>query len=42
MGNTILIQEKRVCVRPLHNRLEMIQRLKSQPQLKVVEVLEEW
>ena len=29
MGNTIFIQEKRVCVRPLHNRLEAIQRLKS-------------
>ena len=28
MGNTIFIQEKRVCIRPLHNRLEAIQRLK--------------
>ena len=28
MGNTFFIQEKRVCVRPLHNRLEAIQRLK--------------
>ena len=27
MGNTIFIQEKRVCVRPLHSRLEVIQRL---------------
>ena len=28
MGNTICIQEKRVCVRPLHNRLETIQKLR--------------
>ena len=28
MGNTIFIQEKRVSIRPLHNRLEAIQRLK--------------
>ena len=42
MGNTIFIQEKRVCIRPLHNRLEAIQRLKPLPQLKVVEVLQEW
>ena len=28
MGNTIFIQDKRVCVRPLHNRLEAIKRLK--------------
>ena len=28
MGNSIFIQEKRVCVRLLHNRLEVIQRLK--------------
>ena len=42
MGNTIFIQEKRVCIRPLHNRLEAIQRLKSLQQLKVVEVLQEW
>ena len=27
MGNTIFIQEKRVCVKPLHSRLEAIQRL---------------
>ena len=27
IGNTIFIQEKRVCVRPLHNRLEAVQRL---------------
>ena len=28
MGNAIFIQEKRVCIRPLCNRLEAIQRLK--------------
>ena len=28
MGNTIFIQEKRVCVKPLHSRLEAIQKLK--------------
>ena len=28
MGNTIFIQEKRVCVKPLHSRLEVIQKLK--------------
>ena len=29
MGNTIFIQERRVCVRPLHSRLEAIQKLKT-------------
>ena len=28
VGNTIFIQEKRVCVRPLHSRLEAIQKLR--------------
>ena len=28
MGNTIVIQEKRVCVKPLHSRLEAIQKLR--------------
>ena len=28
MGNTIFIKEKRVCVKPLRNRLEVIQKLK--------------
>ena len=28
MGNTIFIQEKRVCIRPLHSRLETIQKLR--------------
>ena len=27
MGNTIFIQEKRVCLKPLHSRLEAIQKL---------------
>ena len=27
MGNTIFIQGKRVCVKPLHSRLEAIQKL---------------
>ena len=31
MGNTVFIQEKRVCFRPLHSRLEAIQRLKQPP-----------
>ena len=34
IGNTILIQEKRVCVIPLHNRLEAIQRLKPPTTVK--------
>ena len=42
MGNTIFIQEKRVCIRPLFNKLEAIQRLRPPPQLKAVEVLQEW
>ena len=41
MGNTIFIQEKKVHYRPLHNRLEAIQRLKPLPQLKAVDVLQE-
>ena len=28
MGHTIFMQEKRVCVRPLHSRLEAIQKLR--------------
>ena len=34
MANTIFIQEKRVCVRLLHNRLEAIQRLKTPTTVK--------
>ena len=40
MGNKILIQSKKVCVQPLRNRLEAIQRLQPQPQQKDVEVLQ--
>ena len=28
MGNTIFIKERRVCVKPLHSRLEVIQKVK--------------
>ena len=41
-GNTIFIQGKRVCVKPLHSRLEAIQSWNLQLQLKDVEVLQEW
>ena len=29
MGNTIFIKERRVCVKPLHSRLEAIQKIKA-------------
>ena len=29
MGNTIFIKERRVCVKPLHSRLEMIQKIRT-------------
>ena len=29
MGNTIFIKERRVCIKPLHSRLEAIQRMKA-------------
>ena len=29
MGNTIFIKERRVCVKPLHSRLEVIQKIKT-------------
>ena len=29
MGNTIFIKERRVCVKPLHSRLEVIQKVKA-------------
>ena len=28
MGNTIFIKERRVCIKPLHSRLEAIQKVK--------------
>ena len=34
MGNTIFIQEKRVCIRPLCSRLEAIQRLRLPTTIK--------
>ena len=34
MDNTIVIQKKRVCIRPLHSRLEAIQRLKPPTTVK--------
>ena len=34
MGNTIFIQEKRVCVKPMHSRLEAIQKLKPPTTVK--------
>ena len=34
MGNTIFIQEKRVCVKPFHSRLEAIQKLKPPTTVK--------
>ena len=34
MGNTIFIQEKRGCVRPLHSRLESIQKLRLSTTVK--------
>ena len=29
MGNTIFIKERRVCIKPLHSRLEVIQMVKA-------------
>ena len=29
MGNTIFIKERRVCIKPLHSQLEMIQKIKA-------------
>ena len=34
MGNTIFIQGKRVCVKPLHSRLEEIQKLEPPKTVK--------
>ena len=34
MGNTIFIQEKRICVKPLHSSLEVIQKLKTPTTVK--------
>ena len=29
MGNTIFIKERRVCIKPMHSRLEVIQKMKA-------------
>ena len=42
MGNEIFIQNRKVCVQPLRNRLEVIQGLQPQPQQKDAEVLCGW
>ena len=42
MGNTIFIQEKGVCVKPLCSRLEAIQRLKPSTTVKGCRSLQEW
>ena len=42
MNNKIFIQNKKVCVQPLRNRLEAVQRLQPQPQPKDVEVVQGW
>ena len=34
MGNTIFIKERRVCVKPLHSRLEVIQKMKAPATVK--------
>ena len=34
MGNTIFIQEKRVCAKPLHSRLKDVQKLKPPTTVK--------
>ena len=34
MGNIIFIQEKKVCVKPLHSRLEAIQKLRQPTTVK--------
>ena len=34
MGNTIFIKDKRVCVKPLQNRLEAIQKVKPPTTVK--------
>ena len=44
VGNTIFIQEKRVCVKPLHSRLKATQKLRPPTTVgcRVVEVLWQW
>ena len=42
IGNTIFIKERRVCIKPLHSQLEMIQKVKPLLQPNNVKVLQEW
>ena len=43
MGNTIFIEDRRVCIKALiRSKLEAIQKLKLPIQLKDVELLQEW
>ena len=42
MGNTIFIQGKRVCVKPLHSRLEAIQKLGPPVTVKGCRIFQEW
>ena len=43
-GNTIFIQDKRVCVKPLRSRLEAIQKLQPPTTVKLrdVEIVQKW
>ena len=42
MGNTIFIKDRRVCVKPLRNRLEAKKNYNLLSHLKVAEGLQEW
>ena len=42
MGNIIFVKERRVCAKPLHSRLEVIQKIKALLLLNNVKVLQEW
>ena len=42
MGNTIFVKERRVCIKPLHSRLAVIQKMKALLQLNNVKVLQAW
>ena len=42
MGNTIFIRNKRVCIRPLRNWIEEIQKLEPPTTIKGYRVLQAW
>ena len=42
MGNTMFIKDRRVCIKPLHSRLEAIQKVKAPTTADNVKVLQEW